>query len=186
MIEKALQTRGWTTPSELAWLAEQAAPPVSLVIEVGSFHGRTARALADGGSARVVCVDRWQEFDGTPALGDEHLIAFRSNLRDHIAAGRVLPLRTHSSEWTGAARVILEEMAGRVDLVFIDGGHTEAQVRADIAAFLPLLHDTGILCGHDYGNPEYPGVARAVNAVLPKHQRGPDSLWWVRAAEARS
>jgi len=35
-----------------------------------------------------------------------------------------------------------------VDMVFIDGGHTYAEVKADIEAWLPKAKK--LICGHDY------------------------------------
>lgn len=47
-----------------------------------------------------------------------------------------------------------------VDVVFIDGDHSYAQVVRDINAWEPKVKPGGFLCGHDFGN--HPDVARAV------------------------
>jgi hypothetical protein len=50
-----------------------------------------------------------------------------------------------------------------IDAIFIDGDHSEAAVRADIAAWLPKVKLGGIICGHDI---DEPGVAAAVTAAF--------------------
>jgi predicted O-methyltransferase YrrM len=47
--------------------------------------------------------------------------------------------------WTG----------GPVDMVFIDGEHTETQIVGDIESWLPHIKDDGIIIFHDYYNPQY-------------------------------
>jgi len=39
-----------------------------------------------------------------------------------------------------------------LDLVFIDGEHTYAEVKQDSLCWLPKIKDGGIICGHDYGH----------------------------------
>lgn len=45
------------------------------------------------------------------------------------------------------------DFVGEVDFVFIDGGHSEPQVRKDINAWLPKVNSGGIIAGHDYNCP---------------------------------
>jgi hypothetical protein len=51
-----------------------------------------------------------------------------------------------------------------VDMVLLDGDHEYEGVVADIEAWLPKARK--LLCGHDYGHPDYPGVARAVDEIF--------------------
>jgi hypothetical protein len=48
--------------------------------------------------------------------------------------------------------------------MFLDGDHEYEAVVADIKAWLPKARR--LLCGHDYGHPDYPGVARAVDELF--------------------
>jgi len=54
---------------------------------------------------------------------------------------------------------------GRLDLVYIDGGHNYTDVSQDIAAWLPKIRKGGIVCGHDFGG-KRPGVERAVREAF--------------------
>jgi hypothetical protein len=67
-----------------------------------------------------------------------------------------------------------------VDFVFIDASHDYESVMADITAWLPKVRRGGVLAGHDYLLPNFPGVIRAVDEVLGTvrvdHMR--TSWWW--------
>ncbi len=63
-------------------------------------------------------------------------------------------------------------------MIFLDGGHDEARVSAEIFQYGRLLRRGGLLCGHDYNNREHPGVRAAVDACVPGAQAGPKSIWW--------
>lgn len=171
-VARALAIEGWTTPAELAWLAERAGA-CQTIIEVGSFLGRSARALADACAGTVYCIDLWRGFDGLPDPPDDaYYHAFSHNLSDVIADGRVRPIRSDSLAWD-------DPTLRGVDMVFLDGHHDEAHVAAEIRKYARLVRPGGVLCGHDYRNREHPGVQRAVDACLRSARRGPGSIWWV-------
>ena len=44
---------------------------------------------------------------------------------------------------------------GAVDLVFVDGEHTEKQICGDIEGWLPHIKDGGFMIFHDYYHPNY-------------------------------
>lgn len=70
-----------------------------------------------------------------------------------------------------------------LDFVFVDADHTEPGVRADIAAWLPKLKSSGWMLGHDYGHPDFPGVKRAVDDMLPGARVWPDYVWSIKRSE---
>jgi hypothetical protein len=72
---------------------------------------------------------------------------------------------------------------GSADVVFIDAGHEYTDVYADITAWYPKLKTAGLIAGHDY-EPEWPGVVRAVDALLP-HRRilAGATIWYVRSKQ---
>ncbi len=64
-----------------------------------------------------------------------------------------------------------------VDFCFIDADHTEAAVKADLAAWLPKMKPGAILAGHDI---DFPGVRAAVLSVFPEEQvRAVGRCWLV-------
>jgi hypothetical protein len=68
---------------------------------------------------------------------------------------------------------------GSLDFVFIDADHSYEAVAADIDAWLPKIKAGGLISGHDYGHPRFPGVKQAVDERLTV-ETGDDHVWWVR------
>jgi predicted O-methyltransferase YrrM len=54
---------------------------------------------------------------------------------------------------------------GRFDLVFLDGDHDMATLRADVALALSVLKPGGLLACHDYPDPNWADVRRVVDEV---------------------
>ena len=87
------------------------------------------------------------------------------------------------------ARRIMERISkgkSLFDFAFIDGDHTHEGVRADIAAWWPLVNSGGLLAGHDIDHPRDKrgiwGVRRAVEehaaeCKIPFQVSG--SCWWM-------
>lgn len=183
-LEPASQITGWMTRRELRWLAEQACA-ASTIVEVGCFHGRSTRVLADHCRGVVYAVDPWDgryfNNDDSPAdwIDTDVFDAFAENLSAHLASGRVVAQR-------GPARTMLPAIAARVgrtcDLVFLDGDHRYAAVVSEIDHARALVKSGGIIAGHDWDHPTWPGVRRAVEDSFPHradvHLVG--SIWWVR------
>jgi Methyltransferase domain len=156
---------GWMTPEQLDWLGGQAAQ-MNSVVEVGCLRGRSAFALITACDGPVYCIDPWPE----------HYESFMS------ACGHfpnLVAIRASSPE--------AAEQVPQVDMVFLDGDHEYAAVVADIEAWLPKTRR--LLCGHDYGHPDYPGVAEAVDAIFADAMElaGPGhlaSIWTVPMDQA--
>jgi predicted O-methyltransferase YrrM len=129
------------------------------VVEVGSWQGASVVHLADalaGKDATVFSVDNGIGTEHSPTLWHVGIERLRRNVAD--AGVLVLPVDSLL-----AARAFSPHS---VDFVFIDAGHTYEAVKADVAAWYPIVKPGGILAGHDYSNPEFPGVRRAVDELL--------------------
>src|ERR1017187_3971395 len=61
-LTRARTIFGWMLDNELQWLAEQASTHRN-ILEVGSFMGRSTRALADNTLGTVTAVDTWAGSD---------------------------------------------------------------------------------------------------------------------------
>ena len=53
-----------------------------------------------------------------------------------------------------------------LDLVFIDADHQRKSVHSDIINWFPKVRNGGMICGHDYDNPEHEGVRKAVDEIF--------------------
>lgn len=152
-VSKAESITGWMSLAELAWLADQASDH-DLIVEIGSFHGRSTRALGDHAKGIVIAVDTWtgpvgaNERDVLPSFYDQ----FQSNLLDLLSEKKVITFRPSEIEFVGSP-----------DMVFLDGDHLYAAVRSDIIYWKKKLQPGGLLCGHDYS---FPDVRKAVHELL--------------------
>jgi cephalosporin hydroxylase len=55
--------------------------------------------------------------------------------------------------------------ASDVELLFIDSSHERDPTLAQVAVWRPALACGGLVVFDDYGHPDYPGVAEAVDAL---------------------
>lgn len=177
--------QGWMGPRALQWLARQAKKRRK-IIEVGVWRGRTTKVLAAASPGHVWAVDHWLGRDGDPrqeALYTDRVQArrdFFANLKAERAAGRVHVMEGRSVE---VAADLLVTFGPMFDMIFLDADHSYEGVKADIAAYRPLLKTGGLFCGHDYPWPSvavpWVGVGRAVRETFGVPGKGPSSIWWV-------
>lgn len=136
----------------------------SLVVELGSWKGASAIALAAAATeAEILCVDTWV----TPGVED----VFLSNIIRRGLQRRVTPFKTSSL----LAIERLKELRETPDLIYIDADHSEEAVAGDIIGSLSLA--PRIICGDDYA-PDWPGVVRAVDRLLP-NRLVDGRFWWI-------
>ena len=166
-LSRALATPGFMHEVELEYLAH-IATTATAIAEIGSWQGRSTRAMADNTEGRIWCVDTWADdaFGSAPAEQTSKpgwlMDAFAKNHSDTIASGKVTRVRATSA--LGAE--IMRERT--FDLIFIDAGHSYEDVKSDILAWRPLLREGGTLCGHDLypDGPYHPGVKQAVAELI--------------------
>ena len=168
MLKTCRAISPWTSDAELAWLTE-AASTRQTVGEVGSYKGKTAKALAWRCPGKVYCVD---------CFVDETFADCRSNLDEELRHEEVILFPLESA--AGAAT--LRDQGIAFDLFFIDGAHDTPSVIRDIGLWLPLMKPGAILCGHDCfpqsGNGTGPNdVCQALMAALPDYTLVMDSIW---------
>lgn len=182
-IGKACAIDGWMAVPELEFLASQARVN-KRIIELGSFLGRSTRALADNTEGKVLAIDHWRGPNDVEIAGREFLFeSFVENLKDRIDSGVCIPWNIdHRDIDARLACVQMENAWGThsADMIFIDGDHSYSAVHQDISNFLPLLEPGGLLCGHDY-NFNYPGLLKAVLELVPgdpKPAPGTDIWYW--------
>jgi len=170
----ALQAKGFLSLEEGVKLLELAcsASRLAAVLEIGSYCGKSALYLGEGcrlaGRHVVFSIDhhRGSEeqqpgqryFDpdvyDAPSHSFDTLRHFVRNIQAAGLTDWVVPLVGTSSclarHWPGA----------ELGLVFIDGGHSDSDVRADFEGWSRLVVKGGYLCFHDiYPNPADGGQA---------------------------
>lgn len=162
----------------------QNAPAGSKIVEVGCWLGRSLAYLAEQAQLfdrglKVIGVDHGvgsaEHAAAVAVMGGSTIPTLMRNLAD---CGLTVPLLAiHSA---AAARLFDDES---VAFVFLDGGHTEEEVAADIAAWWPKVAAGGTMAGHDYNARDWPGVVTAVDATFfgATNDRG---CWFAKKGEA--
>jgi predicted O-methyltransferase YrrM len=158
-------------PPELEYLAS-AASKHRRILEIGSWKGRSAIAMAENTSGLVYCVDTWSGH----LEASEHFSAecFMDFLKNTKSFNNIIPIPLESSH----VAAIMKPFGMHLDMIFIDGRHDYEGVVADISNWSPLLVEGGILCGHDYGHSDWPDVARVVGLLVPKFRIVPNTNIW--------
>jgi len=153
----------WTEPETLDWLS-RAATRATHAVELGTYFGASARAmLRANDKLHLWCVDKFDVF-GSKQITEMFLERYIDMGRCELIVG----------DSTVAANM-LQHMKGKIDLVFVDDGHEDWQVLADIRNFVPLLAPKGTLCGHDYDGDN--DVARGVHQSGIKFDQPVPRLW---------
>ena len=159
-------------------------------VEIGVFLGAMSSVLLSRPDLTLFMVDSWgtEHSKEYKASGD-----FHAELTDaqqewcyqtakntvEFAGNRAIIVRKSSIE----AAKLIEDCS--LDFVFIDADHSYEGCKADIEAWLPKLKRNGLLCGHDYKNPEFNfGVNRAVDEFAEIHscevETGRDYTWFIK------
>ncbi len=149
--QAALRCQGWLHRHEGQRLYALARSARGAVVEIGSFHGRSTVILAHGAreaGQRVTAVD---------PHGPGSLEALRANL---AATGVADVVDVVVDTSVSAAR----RFAGEVDVLFVDGDHHYASVRADWRAWRPHLRRGARVAFHD--TVLWPGPRRFVAVHL--------------------
>ena len=184
--EHVIDSGGWMDPSFVSVFTDAVSARDRArdlqVIEVGSWKGRSALAMAGacraGGFARftIVAVDTWlgaPEFwtwglsDPTRGVALKRVggyptvfRTFTSNAKKAGFGDHIAPFPISSVQ--GAD--VLKHYGCRADVIYLDAAHEYEAVIADLRAYLPLLAPDGVLLGDDY-MPNWPGVVRAVDEI---------------------
>jgi MMP 1-O-methyltransferase len=149
---------GWITGTAARALAEAShdLPPGAVIVEIGSFFGRSAILLAGArqlrGSGRLHCVD---PFD---CSGDDFSVSHYRRILDEQGGGALIDhfmrnvrdagleqwIETHR----GAAPTVAAHWTTLIDMLVLDGDQSPKGAREAYDAWLPFLrlHGTLALC----------------------------------------
>ncbi len=144
---------GWMTKDQAQRLWDRASEVISegRIVEIGSFRGRSMIILATSASddAEIVAIDPHigtdrgpQEIVTTSELGQSDNEVFNANLTKAGVVDRVRHVRKLSSD-------ALDDVAGPIDLLYIDGAHRYGPARADMVDWGQRVANGGVLLVHD-------------------------------------
>ena len=156
-ITKAKAIDGWMTEAELVWLAERAIEH-RCIVEIGSYLGRSTRAMLDHTPGVVYAVDDWKGPRDVYLPKEERRQLFNKFIEN------VSPNREHYDKLYCCVMDHRQaHLDVKPDMVFIDGGHDYNDVLSDIEIWLPKIIKGGLICGHDI---DTPAVQAAVKGTL--------------------
>ena len=145
---------GWFNYSETYDIIVDKIPNDGVVVEIGSFLGRSTHYLATSlmnankENVKIYCVDT---FEGSSEhanikLPKDFSSIFRDNLKFFIGRNMVHILQGRSDD-----PVILERIEeATVDFIMVDGAHEYDPVKDDIINWWPKLKPNGVMFGDDY------------------------------------
>jgi predicted O-methyltransferase YrrM len=147
------QIEGWLTDDQVhqLWHSASALPPKGLIVEIGSFRGRStvALALAAPDGVEILAIDPHSGADRAPQqtilnpeAGAEDAEAFAGNLQRFGVTDKTCHIPKPSSDALG-------DVPRRIDLLFIDGRHQLRAAREDILGYGNLVAEGGTLLVHD-------------------------------------
>ncbi len=167
----------------LDWLAPQGRARPLVGVEVGVDRGETSALLLRGlPGLHLYLIDPWH----ASAIDATRTQAACDRAMARAAAATAFAAERRTLMPCGHERAAPFVPAG-LDLVFLDADRSEEGTREAIALWWPKVAAGGLLSGHDYGHPDYPGVKAAVDAFARRRKlrvrTGPDMVW---AYEAQS
>jgi predicted O-methyltransferase YrrM len=135
-----LTIEGWMEENDLTQIEKWArsVPANGVIVEVGSFRGRSAVAWASScdPSVTVYCIDI---FENSNVRGDDYEF-FKKNT-SHLK--NIISIKGDSPHG-----IVYPELP--IDIFFLDAAHENPSDLNNIEYFLPFIKNGGLLCGHDY------------------------------------
>jgi len=148
----------------------------SKFVEVGSWKGKSAAFMCveiinSNKKIDFYCVDTW--------TGSKEHIYLENNVNQlyQIFKSNMKPVENSYREIISTSLTASQYFESEsLDFIFIDASHEYQDVKDDINHWLPKLKKGGIIAGDDYGNPDFPGVHKAVIETLNNYQVR-DNCW---------
>jgi predicted O-methyltransferase YrrM len=188
------EVRG-ATPDEigmtLADLAVQV-PADQEIVELGVFQGRTALILAwgakQGYGAHVTAIDAWDLEGNTygPPFNDAESKTWAAyRIRELGYNDKITLVQGFSYEVAASYPEPWFTGGKPVGLLFVDDDHSYTGARRAIEAWAPHLAPGATIAVDDYGHPDWPGVAEAVDELVAEGFLAPVEIYHDRLAVTR-
>lgn len=163
LIGEISSMEGWLRDDQarMLWAAAHEVAPNGQIVEIGSYHGKSAIVLARASdpTVRVVAIDPHAgndrgpgEWDGLAADGQADNEQFEANLRATGVWDRI----THVREFSDDAH---PHVSGEIDALYVDGAHGYAPAVSDISGWGDRVAPGGTMMIHDVYNSVFVSLA---------------------------
>jgi glycosyltransferase involved in cell wall biosynthesis len=175
---------GWLQEDTARALARQVSEDTRIIVELGSWLGRSTRYLAElTRNAFVIAVDHWQGSEEhhqnsewrqwLPTLYETFLV----NCWDYRE--RILPVRLSTQEGLN----LIARLGIPPDLIYVDAAHDIDSVRQDLRTTVQLFPEVAIVGDDWFANSVQQGVREVVQECgLEARFRYSRSAWWLERA----
>ena len=167
----------WFNYPELYKKMVEKFPSGSKFVEIGSWKGMSSAYMAveianSGKNIDFYCVDTWEG-----SVEHEQYGIDTSTLYDTFL-DNMSPLQKYYKAIRAKSLQAVKQFEDKsLDFIFIDASHEYQDVKEDIIAWIPKLKEGGVISGHDYLNPDFPGVEQAVKEVLGNNISTQETCW---------
>lgn len=196
LVQAAMKIPGRCWSEELAFLYQLAcmAPPNSSMVELGTFQGRTAAMLCAAAQKKVgsevFTIDNYVHdgaFTGNyKAVAEDPDYGKSPKEYAELTYQNLAKLGFQPRVIIGDSATVLKEVE-KVGLLFVDSEHTRRRFDFECGVWLPLIIEGGILACHDYKQPEWPWMTRAIDDRIEEEEWEPLGLVkWLVAFKKRT
>lgn len=177
---------GWFNMEDQYLELLAATPEDGLFVEIGAYKGRSTCFIAteihnQKRNLRYVVVDSFEGATGSQEPFELHVykdVTFNELYSEYCK--NIDPINNYITTEVGISHEVANRfLDNSIDTLFIDGGHSYNQVKADLDAWLPKLKTTGIISGHDYNSHAWPGVVAAVNEKFGSPHKIENQCWFI-------
>ncbi len=153
---KEIELYSITTEAERNKLAElaKAVPDQGLIVEIGTLYGGVTAVLAKAQPfAAVVTVD---DFSWHPEDMPSNSLASVQESFNNLHLDNITVIE-------GDSRNVGKSWARKIDLLWIDGGHSYQFIYSDLSLFGSRAN---VIALHDYKNPVWPTIEKAISEFI--------------------
>ena len=144
------------SPKQERWFfgAAKAAPKNAVIVEIGSFKGRSTVSFGFGcvGTQKHIYAIDLFEGDGADYGQGDFQKVFHDNVIRCELSNYITSIKKHSIQ-------VAATWDKPIDILFIDGSHEYQDVKADFEAFYPYVKKNGTIAFHDIKG-KWDGVIR--------------------------
>lgn len=129
-------------------------------VQIGSYRGESTELFIKSGVfKRLYCIDPWEnEYDSKDISSNEQISLAEQDFDNKFKGNEIVKKIRMASQ--SAVSMFEDET---IDFIYIDACHQYNSVKRDITNYYSKVKIGGIIAGHDYGYPAYPGVKKAVD-----------------------